>query len=79
MHILESAGRALYGRHGEAWREIRQDIGLNDRTFRRILAGSRPMPDGIARELEIMLRDRVHAIDDVLGVLGEIDAPHYGR
>lgn len=70
MHVLEAAGRCLYGPYGDRWREIRQDLKLNERTFRRMLNAGREIPEGVSKEVETMLRDRAQAIDQALEALG---------
>ena len=65
MTLLERAGLALYG--SECWRsQLRADLELHPRTFRRMVQDDGAVPAGVRRDVEQILRDRVLALDALL-------------
>lgn len=63
MTILEAAGRALYGQH---WGNLRHDLELNERSWRRMVREEQDIPEGIVLDIEQLLRDRQMKIDSLL-------------
>lgn len=57
MHaLLLACGRALYG---DRWQSpLARDLGVADRTMRRWVAGSHPVPEGIAADLLRLVQER---------------------
>lgn len=54
--LLVACGRALYG---DRWQSpLARDLGVADRTMRRWVAGSYPVPDGIAADLFKLVQER---------------------
>lgn len=61
---LTWAGLALFG---PAWKvELRAALDVGDREFRRWIAGSAPVADGVERAVFAMLETRREAIDRLL-------------
>jgi hypothetical protein len=61
---LEQIGRALYG---ERWQSpLARDLDVSDRTVRRWMAGEWPIPEGIASDLDRLLRERHRLIGRLL-------------
>lgn len=65
---LALSGKALYG---ERWQtDLARDLGLSDaRRIRQWMAGERPIPQGIAKELIDLLASRKLLIDETLASL----------
>lgn len=54
--LLTACGQALYG---ERWHApLARDLGVADRTMRRWVAGSHPVPEGIAADLLRLVQER---------------------
>ncbi len=63
--LLSWSGQALFGL--SRWKEpLRDDLGVSDRTFRRWLSGSDPVPDKVGAEVFEMLEQRRAMIDRLL-------------
>ena len=62
---LIKAGEALYG---ERWKtDLGRALGLGDgRRIRQWLAGDRPIPEGVWKDVKGLLRDRELLIADVI-------------
>jgi predicted transcriptional regulator len=61
--LLRRAGEALYG---PQWRRaIAADLGITDRTIRRWIAGSFPIPAAVALELANICRGHCVAIEGI--------------
>ena len=61
---LTTIGRALYG---ERWQSsLARVLGVSDRTVRRWVAGSSPVPDGVWGELRELMRARAGEIRGLL-------------
>lgn len=57
---LTQAGQALYG---ERWQSaLARTLDVSDRTMRRWVAGSSPIPDDVRAETRALLKDRLSAI-----------------
>ncbi len=68
MHaLLLACGRALYG---ERWQSpLARDLGVADRTMRRWVAGSYPVPEGIAADLLKLVQERRGELRELAGQL----------
>ena len=53
---LEAIGQALFGQHWATDLALRLNVA--DRTIRRFVAGTRPIPDWLAPELRQLAKDR---------------------
>jgi len=54
--LLRKIGQTL---HGDRWQSpLARDLGVNDRTLRRWVAGEWPIPDRITTELSALLDKR---------------------
>ena len=62
--LLREAGESLYGVRWQS--DLARDLNVADRTVRRWLDGSYPVPDGIWAELKNLLHDRRDALASVL-------------
>ena len=66
---IEAAGRILFGND---WRYPFCDKFLiNTRTLRRFLAGTDPVPQGLAREIEVAIRDHANRADELLEAISQ--------
>lgn len=64
---LARAGQLLYG---ERWQsDLARALGIGDRRVRQWLAGDRPIPEGIWRDIAELLRVR---IEDAAKLMGEL-------
>lgn len=67
-HILERAGRLLFGRD---WRAAFEDkFQLSNRALRRMLKGEQPVPEGLLQDCEIAVRDHAGSCDELLEEMG---------
>lgn len=68
MHaLLLACGRALYG---DRWQSpLARDLGVADRTMRRWVAGSYPVPEGIAADLLRLVQERQGELRELAGRL----------
>ena len=65
--IIE-CGEALYGPRFQ--RELARDLGVNERTVRRWLAGDTSPPEGVRTDLQKLLRKRQAVIAALLSEKG---------
>lgn len=49
LALLIATGQALYGQQWQS--ALSRDLGVSDRTMRRWVAESRPLPDGVRADL----------------------------
>jgi hypothetical protein len=71
--LLKHAGVALYG---PQWhRALAADLGIADRTIRRWIAGSFPIPAAVALELADICHDRCVAIERIEAQLRGLSSP----
>ena len=65
--LLVACGRALYG---DRWQSpLARDLGVADRTMRRWVAGSYPVPEGIAAALLKLVQERRGELRELAGRL----------
>ena len=65
--LLVACGRALYG---DRWQSpLARDLGVADRTMRRWVAGSHPVPEGIAADLLKLVQERRGELRELAGQL----------
>jgi len=62
-----SVGEALYGPRFQ--RELARDLGVNERTMRRWVAGDTAPPDRIGQELAALIDKRVGLLSGVRSIL----------
>ena len=67
-NLLERAGAALCGPRWQT--ELALALGVGDRTMRRWVAGTSPLPAGLRGDLERLCRARRAALDDLLRAFG---------
>lgn len=60
--LLRSTGEALYGPRWQS--ELARALCISDRTVRRWLAGTVPIPPGLTRDLEVLCNKRIREIRD---------------
>jgi hypothetical protein len=60
-------GEALYGPRFQ--RELAKDLGVNERTMRRWVAGDTAPPDRIGQELAVLIAKRVELLSGVRSIL----------
>jgi hypothetical protein len=61
---IRTAGRLLFGM---AWRTpFMERFEVGDASLRRMCKDEREIPPGLARDIEIALRDRANEIDNLL-------------
>lgn len=59
--LLIACGQALYG---ERWQSpLARDVGVSDRTMRRWVAGTQPVPPGLTADLLRLTQERAGALD----------------
>lgn len=68
--MLVEAGEALYGHQWQS--ALARDLGVADRTVRRWVAGTTPMPSGVYVDLLRMTQERAAALDALAGRLQEL-------
>ncbi|HMQ73262.1 MAG TPA: hypothetical protein PKA84_01395 [Rubrivivax sp.] len=71
--LLAEAGEALYGPQWQS--ELARQLGVNDRTVRRWVAGVTPVPSGVYVDLLRMVVERHAQLEDLAGRLPEAGAP----
>lgn len=64
--LIREIGRLLHGEEFVA--QLGRELGMNQRNFERMLAGTRPIPDGVARELLALIDVRRNQIAQKLGL-----------
>ncbi|MEQ1614465.1 MAG: hypothetical protein ABL904_17090 [Hyphomicrobiaceae bacterium] len=64
IDLLSSCGEALYGPRWQS--ELSRDLGVDDRTMRRWVAGTSPIPDGVNVDLLHLLVERAATIDELI-------------
>ena len=67
--MIEEIGRALYGRHFQG--ELAKDLEVSDRTFRRWIAGTADIPDGVYKDLANLLKKRMELIKQIQAKIGD--------
>lgn len=67
MHIIEQAGRALYGQHWVG--RLADDLGIHPRLVRRISAGQEPLRLETHDKLARLCLDRRDALANAVEVL----------
>lgn len=61
LDLLIETGQALYGQQWQT--ALARDLGVNDRTMRRWVAGQFPVPVGVRAELVTLLKERGVMLD----------------
>lgn len=65
--ILKSVGEMLFGYF---WRrDFETRFNISNRSLRRMLANQQDIPAGLARDMEIAIRDHGHKLDALLETL----------
>ena len=65
--LLLTCGETL---HGPRWQsDLARDLDIDDRTMRRWVAGTSPIPDGVSVDLMRLLLKRASAIDGLIETL----------
>lgn len=62
--LLLKCGVALYGPRWQS--DLARDLGVDDRTMRRWVAGDSAVPDGVNVDLLRLLTERADEIDDLI-------------
>lgn len=62
--LLKDAGEALYGPRWQS--ELARDLGISDRTMRRMVAGAVDLKPGMAMDLWRLCDERRRALDGVV-------------
>lgn len=62
--LLTKCGEALYGPRWQS--ELARELGIDDRTMRRWVAGESRIPDGVNVDLLRLLTERAADIDDLI-------------
>jgi len=63
LPLLIAVGQALYG---ERWQSpLARDLGVSDRTMRRWVAGTYPVPKGVRDDLLRLCAERGALLDEV--------------
>ena len=63
--LLTQAGEALYG---ASWRApLARDLGIDERTIRRWVAGTYPVPNGVTANLERIIADHAAELSRIVG------------
>ncbi|MGH0003478.1 hypothetical protein ACQU0X_25670 [Pseudovibrio ascidiaceicola] len=69
--LLIKSGEALYGGRWQA--DLARSLGLSDgRRIRQWLSGDRPIPDGIWKDIKLLLEERGAVIEKVLEDISEL-------
>lgn len=71
--LLVECGEALYGQQWQS--ALARDLGVNDRTVRRWVAGATPVPSGVYVDLLRIVVERQAQLDDLAQRLPEAGAP----
>lgn len=71
--LLVECGEALYGPQWQS--ALARDIAVSDRTVRRWVAGTSPVPAGLYLDLLRLTQERAALLDDIEPRLREIGAP----
>ena len=61
---LRAVGEALYGLRWQT--PLAHDVGVNDRTMRRWLAGTNPMPERLQANLRAIVKNRIKALSHLM-------------
>lgn len=70
--LLVECGEALYG---PMWQSaLARDLGVNDRTVRRWVAGTSPVPVGLYVDLLRLTQERAQVLDELAPRLAETGA-----
>lgn len=64
LNFIIKSGEALYGPRFQ--RELARDLGVNERTMRRWVAGDTSPPEGVRVDLQKLLRKRQAVIAALL-------------
>lgn len=67
MSLLQEVGEALYGARWQT--ELARELGIADRTMRRFVAGTHPVPPGIYLTLLNVVEERSKTLADLVGPL----------
>jgi len=62
--LLQRIGRALYGHF---WLpNLAEALDVSERTMRRLMAGQAPIPEGLSRDLAMLVEGRCRELDALL-------------
>lgn len=64
MHIIEQAGRALYGSEWQG--ALADELDITPRALRRMVKGEQRVPDGIRDQLFALCNDRATELEYLL-------------
>lgn len=62
--LLAETAQALYGPHWQS--ALARDLNVADRTVRRWVAGTTPVPSGVAVDLRRIATERVRQLDGLV-------------